>query len=141
VKPFVLAPTPAQLGKAPLQRRQSQGNCIPLGFGQATGVSVPNPLRTESKEHDVQEKIEDVNISLAEPAPSEKRASESEFRAGDQSLECEDGSGELTICETGDDSLQIKDQTDEEGHKEGESECNLGLKGFFKKSVEDGMEK
>jgi len=24
-KPFVLAPTPAQLGKAPLQRRQSMG--------------------------------------------------------------------------------------------------------------------
>jgi hypothetical protein len=159
MKPFVLAPTPAQLGKAPLQRRQSQGNCIPVSMQQSPlsvsfgATSFMEPCKdTERNEGD---KSTTTNTSMEERSADERMevdedqklnsgmSSEVEERSGEAepTQMDDDGSGELTICEQDTEQEPEERKVEDEGIRDSESAAVAGLKGFFKKIVEDGMEK
>lgn len=125
-KPFVLAPTPAQLGKAPLQRRQSQGNCLPLplSFTPVIGAHV-----IEKKD----------SMKPCEEAPSNETAEKSEdklIKETENTTPVEANPEPLTI------RIDLAPDENEDG-KEDESASQLTPtpKSFFKKNVEDGMDK
>ncbi|ODM91783.1 Protein capicua [Orchesella cincta] len=127
VKPFVLAPTPAQLGKAPLQRRQSQGNCLPLSFTPVIGSHV-----VEKKDNQTGNDAESPNENDSDRMEVDSNEPEVINISNQRNAE------PLTI--------KIDFAPDEE-HEE-IKECQLSAsqltptpKSFFKKNVEDGMDK
>lgn len=123
-KPFVLAPTPAQLGKAPLQRRQSQGNCLPLSFTPVLG-----PHTTEKKEN---ENKQEEDIQKDDTQEHEGCESQENVQVFPPEIKHEP----LTI------KIDFAPDENEEG-KEGDisSQLTPTPKSFFKKNVEDGMDK
>lgn len=130
-KPFVLAPTPAQLGKAPLQRRQSQGNCLPLSFTPVIGSHVAENKREETKDSESPTKVE---LKINELEPVEK------MEEGKVALE-------IPKLQIDPPPLTIKVDFAPDELPEGQ-ECQLSAsqltptpKSFFKKNVEDGMDK
>ena len=105
-KSFVLAPTPAQLGKAPLQRRQSQGNCVPL---------------TPTFENDSKQELPEIKVTT-----------ENDYDV----IEGEENNSEANLAEIDDEKSEIREQSFDE-----KDSGNSPEKFFFKKNIEDGMDK
>lgn len=124
-KPFVLAPTPAQLGKAPLQRRQSQGNCLPLSFTPVIGSHLA-------------EKKEDVSESESptkeDDEPAQMEVQQEDTTAVDNEPQTPKEQTQLTI------KVDFAPDEGDEG-MECPSQLTPTPKSFFKKNVEDGMDK
>lgn len=122
--PFVLAPTPAQLGKAPLQRRQSQGNCLPLSFN--------NPL-VGSQSTEVKEEEQSPNRTNS---PSEMEIDESLQEEASHSSPIES-----QVQAVNSEEIEIVEKSEDDLKEVGPDVGNSSFKCFFKKNVEDGMEK
>lgn len=117
---FVLAPTPAQLGKAPLQRRQSQSS-LTLSMSSASEL-----MDVDIK----QESSEDVTRGDAMEEEDNPPA-KSEHETVQITIEhVEPEMNPSTPC-----TQETEKHENEECH-----ETSI-LKPFFKKNVEDGMEK
>ncbi|CAL8111280.1 unnamed protein product [Orchesella dallaii] len=132
VKPFVLAPTPAQLGKAPLQRRQSQGNCLPLSFTPVIGS------------HVVEKKDSQTANVVESPNETEPEKMEIEFKE----VEVENNANVINQRNPEPLTIKIDFAPDEDNIEHDEvkecisaSQLTPTPKSFFKKNVEDGMDK
>ncbi|XP_033211435.1 protein capicua homolog isoform X4 [Belonocnema kinseyi] len=77
--PFMLAPTPAQLGRAPLQRRQSMVAMPPTSsagdHGLLTSQRSDNRSLTSSSQNSDQSPQQSMSESLPSPSPSAKKGS------------------------------------------------------------------
>lgn len=119
--PFVLAPTPAQLGKAPLQRRQSQGNILPLSFTPVSGAPTL-PEESEASVSSASEEMQKCRLTRENQTVPE-------------------------IVTTTPEPTDENDLQNEEEKMETDKEDSTYLlvpgaqKGFFKKNVEDGMDR
>lgn len=134
-KPFVLAPTPAQLGKAPLQRRQSQSSlCL--------STSSANELMDTDSKQDSSQDVADMEVETSVPMAT---AEDDKLMVVDENTDTEIEKKEpekLLVVET--EAVDHPEQEDKKDDIKQEYEATpepSNFKLFFKKNVEDGMEK
>jgi len=136
---FVLAPTPAQLGKAPLQRRQSQGNCLPLSFQTANGTNVSKDDNSENadgqKTEGDEEEEEEIKMEVDEEIVSTNTEQIDQEQITENTTPC---SNEVNSEQ----EVEIPSHEHSFEDKDGLGQNTPGhQKSFFKKNIEDGMDR
>lgn len=144
--PFVLAPTPAQLGKAPLQRRQSQGNCIPpsvfaVETDDPTSLSIDEKPAEDKMDFDddesqglvIKTEDEDEGKSTDDDAENEQQVD----KKPDEPVSAVRPEPTIVVTADSPEGKAVEVEVDEKEVHDG----LVGQKSFFKKNIEDGMDK